>query len=131
MTEPQYDESPEAADERPEPADKTPPLAATTHDLPAAEPDDAAPVADPRVRDAVRRLDELSDLPPADHVEVYEAVHSSLQESLAEALPAGRRVVVRQQPTFVSRRARLDAELVRRGLARSREHAASWSPRAG
>jgi hypothetical protein len=55
--------------------------------VPATEPeyDEAAPAADPRVRDAVRRLDELSDLPPADHVEVYEAVHSSLQESLAEA----------------------------------------------
>jgi hypothetical protein len=78
VTEPQYDESPEQADESPEPA-------ATTDDAPAAEPDDAAPVADPRVRDAVRRLDELSDLPPAEHVEVYEAVHSSLQESLAEA----------------------------------------------
>jgi len=51
------------------------------------EPDDpaTAPDADPRVRDAVRRLDELSDLPPAEHVEVYEAVHSSLQESLAAA----------------------------------------------
>jgi hypothetical protein len=50
-----------------------------------AEPDEAAPAADPRVRDAVRRLDDLSELPPAEHVEVYEAVHSSLQESLAEA----------------------------------------------
>ncbi len=78
MTEPPYDESLGRADESPEPA-------ATTDDVPAAEPDDAASVADPRVRDAVRRLDELSDLPPADHVEVYEAVHSSLQESLAEA----------------------------------------------
>jgi hypothetical protein len=47
--------------------------------------DDVGRVADPRVRDAVRRLDVLSDLPPAEHVEVYEAVHSSLQESLAEA----------------------------------------------
>jgi hypothetical protein len=56
-----------------------------------AAPDEASPledapsVADPRVRDAVRRLNELADLPPAEHVEVYEAVHSSLQESLAEA----------------------------------------------
>jgi hypothetical protein len=51
------------------------------------EPDDpaTAPDADPRVRDAVRRLDDLSDLPPAEHVEVYEAVHSSLQESLVAA----------------------------------------------
>jgi len=51
----------------------------------ATEPDEAAPAADPRVRAAVRRLDDLSELPPAEHVELYEAVHSSLQESLAEA----------------------------------------------
>jgi hypothetical protein len=49
------------------------------------EPAEHVPVADPRVREAVRRLEELADLPPADHIEVYEAVHSSLQESLAEA----------------------------------------------
>ena len=84
----------------------------------------AAPVADPRVRDAVRRLDELSDLPPAEHVEVYEAVHSSLQESLAEASRQADESSSDGSRTFVSRRARLDAELVRRGLARSREHAA-------
>jgi hypothetical protein len=41
--------------------------------------------ADPRVGAAVRRLDELGDLPPAEHVEVYESVHHDLQESLAEA----------------------------------------------
>ena len=71
------------------------------------------------------RLDELSDLPPAEHVEVYEAVHSSLQESLAEASRQADESPRRRERTFVSRRARLDAELVRRGLARSREHAAS------
>ena len=71
MTEPHYDESADPA--------------ATPDDIAAAEPEDAAPVADPRVRDAVHRLDELSELPPAEHIEVYEAVHSSLQESLAEA----------------------------------------------
>jgi hypothetical protein len=49
---------------------------------PAIEP---AVDGDSRVRDAVRRLDELSDLPPAEHVEVYESVHSDLQEALAEA----------------------------------------------
>jgi hypothetical protein len=66
---------------------------ATDADEAAAEPDEptepddpaTAPDADPRVRDAVRRMDDLSDLPPAEHVEVYEAVHSSLQESLASA----------------------------------------------
>jgi hypothetical protein len=51
---------------------------------PTAELESVA-AGDPRVRDAVRRLDELSDLPPAEHVEVYESVHRSLQESLAEA----------------------------------------------
>jgi hypothetical protein len=55
------------------------------YDPTPARPDAAASVVDPRVRDAVRRLDELSDLPPAEHVEIYESVHSSLQESLAEA----------------------------------------------
>jgi hypothetical protein len=54
-------------------------------DAAAVEHHGAPPVADSRVSDAVRRLDALSDLPPAEHVEVYEAVHSSLQESLAEA----------------------------------------------
>jgi hypothetical protein len=47
--------------------------------------DDSAASGDPRVRDAVRRLDELSDLPPAEHVEIYESVHRDLQEALAEA----------------------------------------------
>jgi hypothetical protein len=56
-----------------------------SYDPPPTQPDEPASVADPRVRDAVRRLDELSDLPPAEHVEIYESVHSSLQESLAEA----------------------------------------------
>jgi hypothetical protein len=92
VTEPQYDEGPEQGYEQgPEQGyDERPDQAATSDDSPTAEsapaePDQAAPVADPRVRDAVRRLDELSDLPPAEHVEIYEAVHSSLQESLAEA----------------------------------------------
>jgi hypothetical protein len=49
----------------------------------AGADDGSAP--DPRVAAAVRRLDELSDLAPAEHVDVYESVHRSLQESLAEA----------------------------------------------
>jgi hypothetical protein len=57
----------------------------TADEVGAGPLDSGASVADPRVRDAVRRLNELADLPPAEHVEVYEAVHSSLQESLAEA----------------------------------------------
>jgi hypothetical protein len=90
VTEPQYDESPDpevnsddVAVTEPE-YDQSPDPDASD-DVPVTEYDDAAPVADPRVRDAVRRLDELNDLAPADHVEVYEAVHSSLQESLAAA----------------------------------------------
>ncbi|MGZ4495805.1 MAG: hypothetical protein ACXVWU_13960 [Nocardioides sp.] len=64
----EVDQVEQAADEAPDPSD-------------LAE----APSADPRVAEAVRRLDALSDLPPADHVEIYESVHRSLQESLAEA----------------------------------------------
>ena len=71
MTEPHHEQSVDAI----EPPD----------DDASDPPNQAAASGDPRVRDAVRRLDELSDLPPAEHVEVYEAVHSSLQESLAEA----------------------------------------------
>jgi hypothetical protein len=58
---------------------------AASGDAAPAQAQDARSVGNSRVRDAVRRLDELSDLPPAEHVEVYESVHSSLQESLAEA----------------------------------------------
>jgi hypothetical protein len=57
----------------------------TTYDGAPAQPPDALSVGDPQVRAAVRRLDDVADLPPADHVEVYESVHSSLQESLAQA----------------------------------------------
>jgi hypothetical protein len=95
VTDPQYDQRPEQGydDQRPEQGyDQRPEREATSDDAPTAEPDipaaephQAEPAADPRVRDAVRRLDGLSDLPPAEHVEIYEAVHSSLQESLADA----------------------------------------------
>jgi hypothetical protein len=42
-------------------------------------------VADPRIADAIERLERLAERPPAEHVEVYEDVHRVLQESLAEA----------------------------------------------
>ena len=89
MTESHYDGSADRAGasddaEAAQPDPGAQPYAAAEPDA-ADEPDEAAPAADPRVRDAVRRLDDLSELPPAEHVEVYEAVHSSLQESLAEA----------------------------------------------
>ena len=37
------------------------------------------------VATAVARLDSLADLPPAEHVEVYEDVHRVLQDALADA----------------------------------------------
>ena len=80
MTEPPIHENPESAENQESAEAVTGP-----EDGAPAEPDETTAVTDPRVRDAVRRLDELSDLPPAEHVEVYEAVHSSLQELLAEA----------------------------------------------
>jgi hypothetical protein len=89
VTESHYDGSADRADASDDDAAAQPDPAAdpdaTAQPDATAEPDEAAPAADPRVRDAVRRLDDLSELPPAEHVEVYEAVHSSLQESLAEA----------------------------------------------
>jgi hypothetical protein len=45
--------------------------------------------ADPRVAEAMRRLDSLPELPLAEQVEAYESVHSSLQESLAQAAQPG------------------------------------------
>ncbi len=42
-------------------------------------------VGDPRVVAALERLDALADRPPPEHVEVYEDVHSTLQDVLAEA----------------------------------------------
>jgi hypothetical protein len=42
-------------------------------------------VADPRVADALRRLEELADRPTSEHVEVYEDVHRTLQDVLADA----------------------------------------------
>jgi len=38
-----------------------------------------------RIAAAVDRLDSLAERPPAEHVEVYEEVHSVLQDSLAQA----------------------------------------------
>ena len=40
---------------------------------------------DPRIAAAVERLEALAERPPAEHVEVYDEVHSVLQEALAEA----------------------------------------------
>jgi hypothetical protein len=40
---------------------------------------------DPRVDAALRRAGELADTSPTEHVEIYEDVHRSLQEVLADA----------------------------------------------
>ena len=61
-------------------------------DEPVAEPTPEDPLlikdplntADPRVDDAVARLAELRDLPTADHVSVYEDIHSRLNDALAD-----------------------------------------------
>jgi 23S rRNA (cytidine1920-2'-O)/16S rRNA (cytidine1409-2'-O)-methyltransferase len=87
---------------------------------PAAEP--VTPVPGPPDRDtvidqvaqAVDRLDGLDALPITEHVTRFEAIHAALTEALSSI----------DKVCAVSRRARLDAELVRRGLARSRDHAA-------
>jgi hypothetical protein len=47
----------------------------------ASEPESA----DPRVATALRRAVELAETSPAEHVEIYEDVHRSLQEVLADA----------------------------------------------
>ena len=49
---------------------------------------EAVPVTgDARVDAATARLDELADLPTADHVAVYDDVHHRLQDALADADP--------------------------------------------
>jgi len=53
------------------------------HDEPV-ETAEAAP-GDPRVDAALRRAGELVATSPAEHVEIYEDVHRSLQEVLADA----------------------------------------------
>ena len=40
---------------------------------------------DPRIAAAVERLESLTERPPAEHVDVYDEVHSVLQEALADA----------------------------------------------
>ncbi len=40
---------------------------------------------DPRIAAAVARLESLAERPPAEHVDVYDEVHSVLQEALADA----------------------------------------------
>ena len=51
------------------------------------EPTETSPPAsgDPRVDAAMRRAAELAGTSPTEHVEIYEDVHRSLQEVLADA----------------------------------------------
>ena len=49
------------------------------------EPSGQQPPADPRVEQARRRADELAGTPPEQHVEIYEDVHQTLAEVLADA----------------------------------------------
>jgi len=44
--------------------------------------DDTSASADPRVRAAIERLDELGDLPLDQHPQVYDAIHDRLREVL-------------------------------------------------
>ena len=55
---------------------------------------------------------DLAQRPVAEHVAVFETEHARLAARARH-----------DRPTLMARRSRLDAELVRRGLARSREHA--------
>lgn len=50
-----------------------------------SQQDERPSVDDPRIAEALERLEGLADRPPAEHVEVYEDVHRVLQETLAEA----------------------------------------------
>jgi hypothetical protein len=43
-----------------------------------------APTGEPRVDEALRRLDELGDLPVSEHPQIFERVHSQLVEVLGE-----------------------------------------------
>ena len=62
--------------------------------------------------------------PVEEHVAVFERAHEQLRRALdATRHAAGARHLRRPEPAVPPRRLRLDAELVRRGLARSREHA--------
>jgi hypothetical protein len=55
-----------------------------THPDPAAHVEETAPV-DSRVQAAVDRSAELADTTPDEHVAIYESVHRTLQEVLADA----------------------------------------------
>ncbi len=58
----------------------------TEDPTPSADaPAGASSEADPRVERALGRMGELAGSAPGDHVEIYDDVHRSLQEVLAQA----------------------------------------------
>ena len=83
MTQP-YDEPPVApasADDVPieEPPVEEPPVED------AEVPTDDTGFGDPRVDDAVARLQQLSDRPVGEHAEIFDDIHRRLREALEEA----------------------------------------------
>ena len=105
---------------------------------PPPVPEAAGTTGDPQVDEALRKLAGLAERPLNEHPVVFEQIHGALTSALGTLDPASRRPRPRADPApatqaraadragsfLMSTRRRLDAELVRRGLARSREQAA-------
>lgn len=99
---------------------------------------DRTPTGNAEVDAQLDRLGDADHLATDGHVEVYEDVHRGLRDALTalDARPGPpaplRRTTAGAEPNVagVARR-RLDAELVRRKLARSREHASQLIAAAG
>ena len=82
---------------------------------PGPRPGDAAAAPGAAAERGTTATDPFADLaerPVAEHVAVFETEHARLAARARH-----------DRPALMARRSRLDAELVRRGLARSREHA--------
>ncbi len=101
------------------------PAAADSSVAHAAE-SEASTATEQLTADINSKLTELAELPTTDQVQVFADIHQRLTAALAGTggtSPLPGRTPSRREGDEV-RRARLDAELVRRGLARSREQAA-------
>ena len=83
-------------------------------------PTPAFSTGDADVDQALGKLEELDERPLDEHADVYADIHRSLG-SVLDGGSRARRPLGLTPP--MARRLRLDAELVRRSLARSREHA--------
>ena len=79
----------------------------------------------PAVDEVLQRVSQVAERPVSEHVEVFERAHEQLRRALdARRMPHRPTTAIRApEATVPPRRLRLDQELVRRGLARSREHA--------